>query len=239
MKEPRKIAALKVGGDGPHYFYEPHLMNIEMWRPKSNYNIPIFYTLQGTYTVPTTLEECAVVFRSFASLDGPALVNMSNINSFSPGSFGGIAYFKDGSGSTGVNKKNADMWDQIVAMHTAEENHLHVIAEAILEGRGLSEGLFLPEKEILLLDLWEPKSNYKVPRFNTQNGLYSVALTLGSCKEAFPYLFPAHSGSLINLELVERIDKEIFGFKVRYKNTDYSSDVSAAKGKYLKKNFGL
>ncbi|OKP96830.1 LytTR family transcriptional regulator DNA-binding domain-containing protein [Paenibacillus sp. P46E] len=238
----RKIVGVRVAGNGPinDFFYEVDIMNIEMWRPKSNYNVPIFYTTKGNFTVLTTLESCVDAFPAFYSLDGSNLVNVKNINRIDTGNFGGVAYFRDSNIHTGVNIKNVSTWDRIVDVSDAANIDDRLIFVNKISSTGKTErGELIFAKDAFYFDTWEPKRNYKVPRIYTGHGEYSVGLTLQSCKDAFPHLYPAHNGSLVNIDLIEAIDKDLYGYTIRYKNSDYSSVIARDKAKYLKEFLGL
>ncbi|MEC0235239.1 LytTR family transcriptional regulator DNA-binding domain-containing protein [Paenibacillus kribbensis] len=95
-------------------------------------------------------------------------------------------------------------------------------------------GLY-PAKDIFFLDMWDPKKNYHVPRFHNPAGSFVVALTMKHCKEAFPYLFPATPGHLINVFKIDGFNEQSFGTEVRFKGTNYTCPISQPKLKALKK----
>lgn len=84
MGEGKRIFATKLLKDNmlgeSSFFRENHLVAIELWKPKSNYHIPLFHTLYGKFTVPTTLHECLSGLPTFANLDGSNLVNITQVD---------------------------------------------------------------------------------------------------------------------------------------------------------------
>lgn len=231
----KKIIGVRV--DGPvltnDYFNEEDIMNIEMWKPKSNYNVPIFYTTKGNFTVLTTLESCVEAFPAFYSLDGFNLVNVKNVLRMESGSYGGVAYFRNDI-HTGVNIKNRSAWDRIVDLsEVAEVDDRMLFVNKISSSGKTEKGELIFAREAFYFDTWEPKRNYRVPRIFCDHGQYSVGLTLQSCKEAFPYLYPAHNGSLVNIDWIHSIDRSTYGCKIRYKNNDHTSDLARGKVKFL------
>ncbi|AIQ62752.1 hypothetical protein PSTEL_06200 [Paenibacillus stellifer] len=239
MKEPRKIVGVQVSqpadGISQFYFKEDDIMSIEMWKPKKNYSVPIFHTRTGTFTVLTTLEECSIAFSAFLSLDTWNLVNLRKGERLETGTFGGRLYFQGSSQYTGVNLKSIGMWEELAAKaREAEEDDRDIFVNRIDEFGKLEEGQFIRASEVFYVDTWEPKRNYHVPRFYTKDGSYSAGLTFQSCREAMPHLFPAYNGSLINLDLIERIEEKIYGDIVYFKDSSHKTGIARSKAKYLK-----
>ncbi|MGG3284548.1 dipeptidyl aminopeptidase [Paenibacillus solani] len=116
-------------------------------------------------------------------------------------------------------------------------DHKEIFGIQILEGtEGTQMGKagFFCVKDILFIDLWEPKKNYRVPRFHTRSGVYTVALTLESCRLGFPNLVSLDNGNLVNLDQVDYIDPTAFGIIVRFKGTNITTSMAQYKEKHFK-----
>ncbi|BCG57682.1 hypothetical protein [Paenibacillus sp. URB8-2] len=216
-------------------FRENEIMSIEMWKPKKNYSVPIFYTRSGNFTVLTTLEECGCVFSAFASLDTWNLVNLKKGERLETGSYGGRLYFQNSSIYTGVNLKSMGMWDDLVARSKeAKEDDRDILVNRIECSGRLDQGQFIKASEVFYIDTWEPKRNYHVPRFYTEEGCFTAGLTFQSCKEAFPHFFPAYNGSLVNMDWIDRIEEKIYGDTLLFKDSEHKTGIARNKVKYLK-----
>lgn len=220
------------GSYGDRYsFFESDLVAIEKWKPKANYEIPLFCTRDGMYTAPTTLGEFTNGFPDFFSLDTGNLVNLRNVSRAEIGDYGGKVYFGEYDMHTSVNKSNKTaLPDNIKNAKKRAYDPRFVIGTS----SGSEAGLY-PAKDIYFVDMWDPKKNYHVPRFHHSNGFCVVALTMRHCQEAFPYLFPATPGHLINVSKVSGYDEHSFGTIVRFEGTDYTCPISQPKLKVLKK----
>ncbi|MFJ2042276.1 LytTR family transcriptional regulator DNA-binding domain-containing protein [Paenibacillus taichungensis] len=235
----RKIIGIQVQSDGSYgpcfSFFEKDIMGIEMWKPVNNYNVPFFYTRTGNFSVLTTMGACEGAFPGFRFLDSSNYVNIENIDRLVTGRYGAVAYFKNSEMHTGVNKKNLELWNNIIEeIKQLQQDDRDVLGTAILKTGELSVGEFFPAREIFYIDMWEPKANYYVPRFYTNKGMYTVGLTYRSCAEALPYLFPAHNGNLVNPTWIDHIDEQFYGSTVIFKDSDYRADVARKKVKILK-----
>lgn len=233
----RKIVGVQVGSkeEPQRCFYEKDIMNIEVWRPKKNYSIPIFYTRSGTFTVLTTLEECAYVFPAFKPLDTWNLVNLKNGERLVTGDYGGRLYFRSSTVSTGVNQKSISMWGTLVAeAKNSMTEDSEIFVNPIAEDGKIGKGQFIKTCNVLYIDKWEAKKNYDVPRFYTNDGCFTAGLTFQSCTEAIPHFFPAYNGSLVNIDLIERIEDSLFGSTILFKDSDHTAGIANGRVKYLK-----
>ncbi|MET3210826.1 UNVERIFIED_CONTAM: hypothetical protein ABIC26_003787 [Paenibacillus sp. PvR008] len=219
------------------FFRENHLVAIELWKPKSNYHIPLFHTLYGKFTVPTTLHECLSGLPTFVNLDGSNLVNITQVDKIVTGEYGGgQVIFKKSDKRESINSANLARWKQIYAdaMNADRELRYFFGAEILKVGKAAESGLF-KIMDMLSIDMYEPKKNYYVPRFNSGDKSYGIGLTAQACKEAFPYLYPAYKDTLINLGLVNMIESYAFGGLVRFEGTNFTYSMSHNKLKALKK----
>ncbi|NGM82793.1 hypothetical protein G5B47_10230 [Paenibacillus sp. 7124] len=216
-------------------FRENEIMSIEMWKPKKNYSIPIFHTRSGSFTVLTTLEECSSVFSAFVFLDTWNLVNLKKGERLETGSYGGRLYFQNSSIYTGVNLKSIGMWSDLVSKaKEAEKDNREILVSRIECSGRLDQGQFIKASDIFYIDTWEPKRNYHVPRFYTEEGCFTAGLTFQSCKEAFPHFFPAYNGSLVNIDWIDRIEERMYGDTLLFKDSEYKTGIARSKVKYLK-----
>ncbi|WP_068505695.1 hypothetical protein [Paenibacillus kribbensis] len=229
----REIFAPEIMADGKigdrFSFFESDLVCIERWDPKSNYEIPFFITADGNFTAPTTHGEFVDGFPDFCSLDTGNLVNLKNVSKAETGDYGGKAFF-NGTMYTGVNKLNSTVLSDLIEAANKRPDDQRFIMGVCNSKAGL-----YPAKDVYYMDMWDPKKNYHVPRFHHAGGFYVVALTMRHCKEAFPYLFPATPGHLINVSKIAGFLEQSFGTIVRFKDTDYTCPISGPKHRALKK----
>ncbi|PNQ81978.1 hypothetical protein [Paenibacillus sp. F4] len=230
----REIFAPEVLPDGQYgerySFFENDLVCVERWIPKSNYEIPFFITMDGNFTAPTTHGEFADGFPNFLSLDTGNLVNLKNVSRAEIGDYGGKVFFGGTDMHTSVNKLNSVILAKLLEAAKKRPDDQRFIVGTVNSRSGL-----FPAKDICYLDMWGPKKNYHVPRFHHSNGFHVVALTIRNCQEAFPYLFPATPGHLINVSKVAGYDEHSFGAMVKFEGTDYTCPISNPKLKALKK----
>lgn len=234
MDNNREIFGPEILSDGSYgdrfSFFESDLVSIENWKPKSNYEIPFFFTTSGNYTVPTTLGEFSNGFPDFISLDSGNLVNLKNVSAHETADYGGKVFFSGYQVCTSVNKTNSVfLSDLIGAAKKRPDDRRFIIGET-----KTSVGLY-PAKEVCFFDMWDPKKNYHVPRFRNQNEYIAIILTFKKCKKVFPYLFPATPSQLINLSKVAGYDEQSYGTKIIFKDTDYTCSISKSKLEMLKK----
>ncbi|TQR96708.1 hypothetical protein [Paenibacillus ottowii] len=241
MEEGKRILATQLLDDNSHgncsFFCENHLVAIELWKPKSNYHIPLFHTSHGRFTVPTTLHECSVGLPTFCNLDGSNLVNITQVDKIVTGDYGGgQVIFKNQDIKESINSANLSRWKQIYenAMNADREIRYIFGSEIKVVGKAAVSGFF-KVGNMLSVDMWEPKKNYYVPRFHSGDRSYTIGLTAQACREAFPYLYPAYKDTLINLELVCEIECNAFGGLVRFAGSDFTCSMSHNKLKALKK----
>lgn len=233
----KEIFATQVIQDGlfgtQYSFRECDILGIERWFPKSNYEIPLFYTTTGTFTVPTTHKEVVSGFPDLSSADIGILVNLKRVSTIDTGDFGGQIFFTGSDKSTTVNKTSLPNFEcYIEQAKLLEDDSRYVFVTPHVKGG--KSGL-LPAKDILYTDMIVPKKNYYVPRFHFSVGAFVVGLTIAECKVAFPHLYPATQGNLINLDKVSGFDVKLFGTTVLFKDSNYTCSISNEKYKKLKK----
>ncbi|MMZ53644.1 LytTr DNA-binding domain protein [compost metagenome] len=232
--ENRRIFAPEIlpsGDFGDRYsFFESDLIAIERWIPKSNYEIPFFITNCGNYTAPTTHGEFADGFPDFISLDSGNLVNLKNVSESETADYGGKVFFSGTAMHTGVNKLNSAVLSDLIEVANKRPDD-----QRFIMGVNNSKAGLFPARDVYYMDMWDPKKNYHVPRFYHAGGFYVVALTIRQCQEAFPYLYPATPGHLINLSRVAGFEEHSYDIIVRFKDTDYTCPISRPKHRALKK----
>ncbi|MEE4566789.1 hypothetical protein V2U94_04030 [Paenibacillus polymyxa] len=233
----KEIFATEIIQDGlfgtQYSFKECDILGIERWFPKSNYEIPLFYTTTGIFTVPTTHKEVVSGFPNFANADVGVLVNLKRISSIDTGDFGGRIFFDGSDICTTVNKTSTPIFDRYIEKaKLIEDDKRYIFATPHTKG---AKSSLLPAKDILFTDMVIPKKNYYVPRFHFSAGAFVVGLTTTECKVAFPQLYPATQGNLINLDKVSGFDAKPFGITVLFKESDYTCSISNKKYKRLKK----
>lgn len=232
----KEIFATEIIQDGlfgtQYSFFERDIIGIERWFPKSNYEIPLFYTTTGTFTVPTTHKEVVNGFPDFAGADIGVLVNLKRVSTIDTGDFGGRIFF-NGSDMSTANKASLPNFEHYIEQAKClEDDRRYIFATPHVKG---GKADLLPAKDILFTDMVVPKKNYYVPRFHFSAGAFVVGLTIAECKVAFPHLYPATQGNLINLDKVSGFDVKPYGVTVLFKDSDYTCPISNDKYKRLKK----
>lgn len=115
------------------------------------------------------------------------------------------------------------------------EGQREIFGIEILEDNQMGNACFFHVEDIFFIDLWEPKKNYRVPRFHTRLGVFTVALTLESCRLGFPDLVPLDNGNLVNMAQVDYIDPTAFGgITVYFKKSKITTNMAKYKEKYFK-----
>lgn len=87
-------------------------------------------------------------------------------------------------------------------------------------------------REIYFIDVFQPKKNYFVPRFHTAVGVFTVLLTLESCKVAFPGFKQLDTGNLVNIDQIKHVTDSKYAITAYFDDTA-TCNVSRAKRKYV------
>lgn len=77
--------------------------------------------------------------------------------------------------------------------------------------------------EILNIDLWEPKSNYQVPRFHTTHQCIGVPLTIRECQTCFPEFVSFYHGTLVNVNAIEYLRETTLDFNIRFYDSEFTT----------------
>ncbi|GAC44351.1 LytTR family transcriptional regulator DNA-binding domain-containing protein [Paenibacillus popilliae] len=92
-------------------------------------------------------------------------------------------------------------------------------------------------REIFFIDVFQPKKNYFVPRFHTAVGVFTVLLTLESCKFAFPEFKQLDNGNLVNLKRIKMVTETNYAITAHFDNNAATCNVARAKRKYVEHLF--
>lgn len=106
------------------------------------------------------------------------------------------------------------------------EDAQEIFGSEIVENGQIGRSCFFSVKDILFIDVWKPKKNYLVPRFHTRTGIYTVSLTLESCKNGFPALTELYRGVLVNLQEVDYIEDTQFDIVVHFKDSHLTTSMA-------------
>lgn len=113
------------------------------------------------------------------------------------------------------------------------EDGQEIFGTEIVEHGKLGRSCFFLVKDILFIDVWQPKKNYLVPRFHTRTGIYTVTLTLESLK-GLPSLTELYRGILVNLSEIDYIEDTKFDIVVHFKNSNLTTSMARNKLKYYR-----
>lgn len=222
-KETGKLGVFKGG----------QVKYIKTWRPKKNYCVPGFHLISGDeYSVPLTLETCKHLFSgyNFIPVDTKYLVNPRQVKDISQKRFSGVAIAMfDGAKEIQVPKGRIDL-----AM-TQELREIPLDVEfvgMIVDENGYEVtddfGTF-SLADLCYIDTFEVKSNYKVPRFHTAKGIFTVILKMETCSEMFPTFVKIDSGLLVNIDYVDDVTESQAGASfIRFKD-ETSVDIPGTK----------
>lgn len=103
-----------------------------------------------------------------------------------------------------------------------------------IEEGGAESGVFdtFDIRDIFYIDLWSPKKNYRVPRFHTRSGIFTVLLTLETCERAFTHLVPLDSNNLVNIENIKYVTETPFVITAFFEDGS-SANVARYKKKII------
>jgi hypothetical protein len=88
-------------------------------------------------------------------------------------------------------------------------------------------------EQIFFIDVFQPKKNYFVPRFHTSVGVFTVLLTLESCKSAFPTFRSLDTGNLVNVEQIKHVTDSKYAITAYFGDDAATCNVSRVKRKYI------
>lgn len=87
--------------------------------------------------------------------------------------------------------------------------------------------------EIYFIDVFQPKKNYFVPRFHTTVGVFTVLLTLESCKVAFPELKQLDNGNLVNIKRIKMVTETKYAITAHFADNAATCNVARVKKKHV------
>lgn len=105
--------------------------------------------------------------------------------------------------------------------------------EIVGEGK-VGKSCFFRVRDILFIDCWVPKKNYKVPRFYTLTGVFTVPLTLEACANGLPFLTLLDTGTFVNVEHIDYIEDLGHSAIVHFKGSPYTTNMAKYKVKYFR-----
>lgn len=106
-----------------------------------------------------------------------------------------------------------------------------ILGVRIVNGKDAGDFEYFDINDVNFIDLWTPKKNYRVPRFHTNFGEFTVLLTLEACEKAFDFLTSLDTGNLVNLNKISYAIEKFNAITVYF--SDGSSTSVAKYKKYL------
>lgn len=214
------------------------LLSIDLWEPKKNYQVPKFHSADETLTVPTTIRECHEIFPHLFSFYHGVLVNLQAIDYVKETISDYEIRFIDSDFTTILRQDDVALYKKFMyesQIHPPQPTRCPISMLCIdIQSR---KAVFLPAEDIIMIDLWDAKANYKVPRFYTRNRVYTVPLTIEMCHNAFPDLFAADTGTLVQLEAVDHITVYPFQAFLKFEKSELKAPLPQYKVRHLKKIF--
>ncbi len=88
-------------------------------------------------------------------------------------------------------------------------------------------------EDILFIDSFSPKRGYKVPRFHTTKGIFTVLLTLEECKKALD-LNQFDIGIIGFFEKIDYVKETPFALTAYFKNSPYTANIAKSRRDLVK-----
>ncbi|MCY9708397.1 LytTR family transcriptional regulator DNA-binding domain-containing protein [Paenibacillus alvei] len=224
-----EIFGVPIDEDEKEYysFQEQDILFIKKWTPKRKYEVPLFVTKKGTFTIALTLDACHRGLRSFDYLSRGSLADMSKVKQvLNHEKYGLLAEFEGTKISTKVSPTRLDKLN--FEVDPGEPENKKVLVSSTLE-KGYC---LLPLSDVLYIDICEPKRDYQVPRYHTAYGAYITGLTLKACKQVFPNFAQMDTGLIVNIENIESIDNN---GTISFFDSKITTTMAAYKVKYYRK----
>lgn len=177
---------------------------IQTWKPKSNYNVPRFHFYEsGFLTSLLTLETCKAALIDYQLLAvGKYLVNPRQVKDVSRR---GLTKFGGAAKEILLPRDKSQLALNLGQSLGPIVDDLEIIAVKYNDDYDENEIEFgwFSLKDLCYIDIYEVKSNYKVPRFHTTNGIFTVILTISACQQIFQGFRKMDSGLLVNFDYVD------------------------------------
>lgn len=217
------------------------LLSIDLWEPKTNYQVPLFHAAGETLSVPVNISECQTMFPHLHYCYHNELINLQAVDYVKETLESHVIRFKNSDFTATIRQDDISLYkNHMYASQIHEPQPTRCSISMLVIDIETRIALFLPAEDIIKIDLYKAKANYKVPRFYTIDRTYTVPLTLEMCHAAFPDLFPSDSGTLVNLEAVEHI--ESYPYKenyLKFANCNHRAPLAEYKVRHLKKIFPI
>lgn len=223
-----KIFGVPVDGQNEHYFIRDELLFIQNWRKSAKVEIPMFYTIRGRYTVPTSLDLCAAGMPSFQLFQKGCLVNRIMVDRIEHYDYGNIVHFK----GTEITTEISDfMYENLDLIYYSEEDRVVIISHE-------KSGEFRPLGSTYFIDVELTKRDTRIPRLHSAEGEFMVGTTLGVCGDLLD-LTLIDSGVYANLDKIKHIETSPFGATatVYFKDADITTTMAGRKVRFFKKIF--
>lgn len=81
-------------------------------------------------------------------------------------------------------------------------------------------------RDILYVDMFSPKSNYRIPRFHTKTASYQATLTMEEVKYGLTFLTKLDTGTMVNLDNVETVEDLKWRLMVSFKGCNKSIEIA-------------
>ncbi|MCY9512248.1 LytTR family transcriptional regulator DNA-binding domain-containing protein [Paenibacillus larvae] len=109
--------------------------------------------------------------------------------------------------------------------------HTKILGVRVVGDNITGDIVFFTIEDVYYVDLFTPKKNYRVPRFHTSKGVFTVLLTLDSCKKAFrENLVQLDSGNLVNISKIRFVKETVFSLTAHFDN-GVTANISRNKRK--------
>ncbi|WP_338709245.1 LytTR family transcriptional regulator DNA-binding domain-containing protein [Paenibacillus amylolyticus] len=216
------------------------LLAIDLWEPKNNVRVPLFHSADIRITVPTSIRECQAIFSHFSSFYQGVLVNLQAVEYIKDTIDDYEIRFIQSAFKTIIRHDDIPTYKRYMyeyQIHEPQPTRCPISMLVIdIESRAV---VFLPAEDVIMIDLWDAKANYRVPRFYTRDRTYTVPLTIEMCHHVFPDFFPSDTGNLVNLDGVEHIESTPYQAYLKFENCELRAPLAQYKVRHLKKIFPL
>ncbi|CAJ1315881.1 LytTR family transcriptional regulator DNA-binding domain-containing protein [Paenibacillus nuruki] len=96
------------------------------------------------------------------------------------------------------------------------------------------ESEFFFVRDILYVDMFSPKSNYRIPRFHTKTASYQATLTMEEVKYGLTFLTKLDTGTMVNMHNVETVEDLKWRLMVSFKECNKRIEVAYSRKPILK-----
>lgn len=226
-----------------NFFYNcTDIFYASTYTPKKNYKVPQVFAVNGEFGPALTMKQCKEGLPShFEFLVNGTIVNLKKVELIKKIPHGAQVVFNVPVEPLEISDYAfySKHWDDLIEEAKQQpEDERWLPAVEYNEDEQQGEAKLVRIRDVVLIDSCEPKANYYVPLYKTEEGAYVEAMTLQSYKLLFPRLFPLMNVNLVNIDQVECVTDLVFDLVVRFKNSSVTTSMARKYKKHFPEFFG-